>query len=331
MSRPRQRLLPFFLPMQGCPDHCVYCDQRSISGRSQPPDPEEVRRALDCFAPDSQAELAYYGGSFTCLPRQAQERWLDLAAPYIRRGVVGGVRISTRPDAVDGEVCAFLRRHGVTTVELGVQSFHDAVLERSGRSCRQADSRRACAAVREAGLRLGVQLMTGLPGDTPALSRDSLEQALELKAELLRFYPVLVLEGTELARRWRAGDYRPQSLREAVELTADLLERAEAAGATVQRMGLNPGPELEAALLAGPYHPAFGGLVREEVCFRRACALLEAAGAGAGPCRLRCASADLAQVVGQRRQGLLRLRERFPGLSVAVDPDLAPGELGAEV
>ena len=330
MTPPRQRLLPFFLPMLGCPDHCVYCDQRAISGAAAAPEPAQVRQVLDGFVPDPGAELAYYGGSFTCLPRRQQEDWLELAAPYIRDGVIGGIRVSTRPDAVDDGVCAFLRQHGVTTVELGVQSFHDAVLAQSGRSCRRAQSEQACRAVRRAGLRLGVQLMTGLPGDRPELARDSLRQALELGARLLRLYPTLVLKGTALAQLYAAGEYRPQSLREAVSLCADLLEQAEANGATVQRIGLNPGPELERNLIAGPYHPAFGGLVREEVCLRRACALLEEADGRERPCRLRCAVNDLPRVMGQKRAGWMILQARFPGLRITADPELSPGELRAE-
>ena len=263
--------------------------QRTISGKVSAPTAEEVRRALDEFAPDKEAELAYYGGSFTCLPKAQQEAWLALAAPYIERGVIGGVRVSTRPDAVDDEVCSFLRERGVTTVELGVQSFSDEVLEQSGRSCRREASVAACGAVQRAGLRLGVQLMTGLPGDSPKTARDSMEQALSLGAKLLRVYPTLVLEGTELARRYAEGSYRPQTLEEAVSLCADLLEMAEEVGAVIQRLGLNPGLELERSLIAGPYHPAFGGLVREEVCCRRASALLEAINAVARPCRLRYA------------------------------------------
>ena len=330
MSRPKQRLLPFFLPMLGCPHRCVFCDQRAISGKASAPTPEEVRRALDGFPPDMEAELAYYGGSFTCLPRPQQEAWLSLAAPYIEGGVIGGVRVSTRPDAVDDDICAFLREHGVTTVELGVQSFDDGVLRQSGRGCTGESAIAACAAVRRAGIRLGVQLMTGLPGDRPELALSSMEQALECGAELLRIYPTLVIEGTELARLYAAGKYAPQSLTEAVSLCADMLELAEATDVPVQRLGLNPGPELERSLIAGPYHPAFGGLVREEVCFRKAAALLEAAGAAEKPCRLLCAGNDLARLVGQKRAGLERLTARFPGVTVAVDPALEPGQMRAE-
>ena len=330
MSRPKQRLLPFFLPMLGCPHRCVYCDQRAISGQASAPGAEEVRRALDGFPPDSAAELAYYGGSFTCLPRFEQEAWLTLAAPYIERGVIGGVRISTRPDAVDDETCAFLRERGVTTVELGVQSFDDEVLRQSGRGCDGESARLACATVRRAGLRLGVQLMTGLPGDRPELALSSMEQALTAGAELLRIYPTLVIEGTELARLYAAGEYAPQSLEEAVSLCADMVELADKACVPVQRLGLNPGPELERSLIAGPYHPAFGGLVREEICFRKAAALLEAAGAAERPCRLLCAANDLARLIGQKRAGLTRLAARFPGLTVAADPTLAAGQMRTE-
>ena len=331
MSRPKQRLLPFFLPMLGCPDRCVYCDQRTISGQAHAPSPDEVRRALDAFAPDKEAELAYYGGSFTCLPKAQQEAWLKLAAPYIAAGVIGGVRVSTRPDAVDDRVCSFLRERGVTTVELGVQSFSDEVLEQSGRSCRRESSVKACQAVQRAGLRLGVQLMTGLPGDDPATARASMEQALALGARLLRVYPTLVLEGTELARRYGEGSYKPQTLEEAVSLCADLLEQAEQAGAVIQRLGLNPGPELERSLIAGPYHPAFGGLVREEVCRRRASALLEAVRAQERPCRLRYAKEDEALIYGQKRAGYEKLAQRFPSLVLSADPALAAGEMQAEV
>lgn len=330
MSRPKQRLLPFFLPMLGCPHRCVFCDQRAISGQASAPAAEEVRRALDSFPPDPEAELAYYGGSFTCLPQAQQEAWLKLAAPYIEGGVIGGVRVSTRPDAVDDDICAFLREHGVTTVELGVQSFDDGVLRQSGRGCTGESARDACAAVRRAGLRLGVQLMTGLPGDRPELDRSSMGQALAAGAELLRIYPTLVIEGTELARLYAAGKYAPQSLEEAVRLCADMLEMADKAGVPVQRLGLNPGPELERSLIAGPYHPAFGGLVREEVCFRKAAALLDAAGATERPCRLLCAENDLARLIGQKRAGLTRLAARFPGVTVGVDPALSHGQMRAE-
>lgn len=330
MSQPKQRLLPFFLPMLGCPHRCVYCDQWAVSGKASAPTADEVRRALDGFSPDPEAELAYYGGSFTCLPRREQEAWLRLTAPYIEGGVIGGVRISTRPDAVDDETCAFLRELGVTTVELGVQSFDDEVLRQSGRGCGGESARAACAAVRKAGIRLGVQLMTGLPGDRPELDRSSMKQALETGAQLLRIYPTLVIAGTELARLYAAGEYAPQSLEEAVCLCADMLEMAEAAGVPVQRLGLNPGPELERSLIAGPYHPAFGGLVREEVCFRKASALLEAAGAAERPCRLLCAENDLARLIGQKRAGLTRLSARFPGLTVAADPTLAAGQMRTE-
>ena len=331
MSAPRKRLLPFFLPMAGCPHICVYCDQRAVSGQGAAPSFDQVRCALAAFPGGEGAELAYYGGSFTCLPREEQAAWLDLAAPYIAAGRLGGVRVSTRPDAVDGESCRFLRERGVTTVELGLQSMDDGVLEASGRGCTARQNRAACLAVQQAGLTLGGQLMIGLPQDSPRLALDSLRQVLELGCRLLRIYPTLVLRDTDLARRLAAGSYAPLSLRQAVELCADMLDLAAEAGATVQRLGLPPSPQLEAGLVAGPYHPAFGGLVKEEVLQRKALALL----AGEqerlrGGAVLYCHQADLPLLFGQKKTGRERLERTCPGLRLQGDAALAPGELRLE-
>ncbi len=209
---PRQKLLPFFLPMSGCPHRCVYCDQWAITGQQQAPDPREVLAALEDFPGGPGAELAYYGGSFTCLPRETQAAYLSLARPPLPEGKLSGVRISTRPDAVDEETCRFLAAQGVTTVELGIQSFSDPVLRAAGRGYGAETAREACLRLRRWGFRLGIQLMTGLPGDTPRQCRDSLRQSLDLVPALLRFYPTLVLENTALARLYRAGAYQPQSL-----------------------------------------------------------------------------------------------------------------------
>lgn len=322
----KQSILPFFIPMQGCPALCVYCDQRAISGQNAAPAAAEILAALAAFPPDPTAELAFYGGSFTCLPEAEQLRYLQLAEDALAEGRIGGLRVSTRPDAVDAAVCAFLRRHHVVTVELGVQSFDDRVLAASGRGYTAEQALAGCAAVRAAGLRLGIQLMTGLPQQDAATARASLQQALAAGAALLRIYPTLVLRGTELAARYAAGCYQPQTLSEAVELCALLLAEALAAGVPVTRLGLNPSPELEAALLAGPYHPAFGALVREKLKQWQAEALLAGLDA-AEPAMLRFPRQDLPLVFGHQRQGMLALAKRWPQLALLPDDDLPAGEL----
>lgn len=326
MSAAKQKILPFFLPMRGCPAPCVYCDQYAISGAARPPELAEIAAALAAFAGGSRAELAYYGGSFTCLPRAEQAAYLEAARPAIADGRLAGVRVSTRPDSVDAETCAFLREHGVITVELGVQSFDDAVLAASGRGYTAAVALAGCDAVRQAGLTLGVQLMTGLPADSARLSRDSLRTALGAGASLLRVYPTLVLRGTPLATMYEAGGYRPQTLAEAVALAADLLAMALAAGVTMLRIGLHTSADVEAALVAGPYHPAFGGLVREELRARQVRALLAGCPQDQ-PAILRFCRAELPLVFGDGRRRLTALAAQYPLLALLPDAALPAGSL----
>jgi histone acetyltransferase (RNA polymerase elongator complex component) len=261
----KQSILPFFIPMEGCPHRCIYCDQVAISGQSASPTAREITAALATFKGGPEAEAAFYGGSFTCLPRERQRYYLEAAAPALQKKQIGGIRVSTRPDAVDAAVCAFLRDHGVRTVELGIQSFDDKVLRAAERGYAPQIAETAARTVKAAGLRLGVQLMTGLPEDTCEKDLRSVCASYELGAELLRIYPTLVLNHTRLADLYRKGAYAPQSLEAAVSCCRDMMIVATARGMNLIRVGINTSAEVEAALVAGPYHPAFGGLVKEAV------------------------------------------------------------------
>ena len=322
----KQRILPFFIPMEGCPYHCVYCDQVAISGHVASPSAEEITVALAAFPTDPQAEIALYGGSFTCLPRSRQLYYLQAAAPAIAAGRIGGIRISTRPDAVDAATCSFLQEAGVTTVELGVQSFNSKVLAAAGRGYQTQTAEKACLTVREAGLRLGVQLMTGLPEDTPRLAREAVLRSAELGAELLRIYPTLVLADTALAAWYQQGDYMPQSLAEAVSCCRDMAIAARAKGLTIIRMGINPSADVESALVAGPYHPAFGGLVLEAVKKAQIIDLL-ADYDTAKAATLYFPPVDLPLIWGHKRASLQQLTAAYPLLTLQSDTLLPRGSL----
>lgn len=322
----KQRIVPFFIPMEGCPHRCVYCDQVAISGHSRPPLAAEIAAALADLPPDPQAEAAFYGGSFTCLPLESQRSYLQAAAPALAAGRIGGLRISTRPDAVDSRVCDFLRGHGVTTVELGVQSFAPQVLAASGRGYPPEMAERACRAVRGAGLRLGVQLMTGLPQDTPQLDLEAVYRSADLGAQLLRIYPTLVLKHTPLAASYAVGDFQPQTLDEAVDCCREMAIAALAQGMTLIRIGINPAPEIAAALVAGPYHPAFGGLVREAMKKEQIADLLAAADRRT-PSTLFFPAGDEPLIWGHRRATMRQLAADYPCLSLQCDAALPRGAL----
>lgn len=326
----RPLLVPFFIPHLGCPHRCVFCDQEKVAGaRGVLPSAEELVARIEAYragAPGRDLEAAFYGGTFTALPLVDQEALLAPLKPLLACGLLASVRLSTRPDAVDGATALFLRERGVATVELGVQSMDPEVLALSGRGHGVAEVGLAVAALKEAAIAVGIQLMPGLPGDTPERSLATLRAALALRPSFLRIYPTLVIEGTELAERYRCGAYTPLALPDAVSLCKEMLVAAAGAGIPVIRMGLQPTAELErpGTLLAGPYHPAFGQLVACEVCFDVMCTLLEGVPPGSrvsfGAPRGR-----VSDLVGQKRGNLVRLAEHH-GIHATVHEDeaLAP-------
>ena len=259
----RTRLVPFFLPFAGCPGRCVFCDQQAQTGGG----PVALEQALDSLETLLARQagpfgLGFFGGTFTGLPPAWQDRFLELAARFRGAAGLAHVRVSTRPDRLDPETLARLRDRGVSMVELGVQSFDAGVLERSGRGYDGDTAALACAMVREAGLRLGIQLLPGLPGHDPSLWRADVARTLELRPDVVRIYPCVVMAGTELAGMHARGEYAPWPLDTAVRESAHAVLRFHQAGVRVIRLGLAGEPDMLARLVAGPWHPAFGNMVR---------------------------------------------------------------------
>lgn len=269
-------VIPIFIPHEGCSHRCLFCNQHTISGRSGPPvsgaDVEAtIRRWLEHTRPEKRigAEVAFFGGSFTGLSADRQAELLAAVHPYRVRGLVRSVRLSTRPDLVDRGRIDWLVERGVTTIELGVQSCDDEVLGRSNRGHTAADAIRASRLIGERGLRLGIQLMPGLPGENFRSLRQTTAEVIGLRPDFVRLYPALVLQGSGLERLYHQGGYRPLSLGRAVAWTAYLKKRFDDRGIGVVRMGLHPSEDLEQALVAGPYHPAFGHLVQARLMLHR--------------------------------------------------------------
>lgn len=330
-------IVPFFIAHQGCPHQCVFCNQLKISGGSETvPTPAELLDKIAAFrsyAKGRAMEAAFFGGTFTALPVSLQEQLLLPLQPLLAAGVLSSVRVSTRPDAVDHRTAEFLREMGVRTVELGVQSMDDDVLSRAGRGHTARDAETACRLLVTAGFGVGVQLMTGLPGDTAETALVTLRQTLALKPDFLRIYPTLVIAGTELERMYLRGEYLPLGLSEAVALCKVMLHRTLRASVPVVRIGLQPTDELQSggAVVAGPFHPAFRQLVEGELFFD----LLVSLSAGLPsrhPITLFCAPARLSDLAGQRRANILRFRREreIEVAAVKPDPRLSPMELRVE-
>lgn len=317
------QVFPVFLAQAGCPQQCIFCSRWQVAGGTEAAAPQAVAARLAAQLPASgEGEIAFYGGSFTALEPRLQEGYLAAAAPFLAAGRIAGLRVSTRPDAVDVVTARRLAAAGVRTVELGCQSFSDAVLAASGRGHDAAAAARAVAALRDAGLGVGLQLMPGLPGADGDEARASLATALALAPDFLRIYPTVVLAGSRLAEAWQQGAYRPLGLAAAVELCADLLLSCRRAGVPVIRLGLQGDAELDRGVLAGPYHPAFGQLVIARL-WRRA--LHRLALQGGGP--VDVPQRELSDAIGHRRSNLDFFADRRLPLAVHGDPDLPSGSL----
>ncbi len=256
--------IPIFVPHVGCPNNCAFCNQRSITGTASAPSLAEARETVEAYLSgggEGEKTIAFFGGSFTGIDIDVQRGYLSLAREYLDKGLVDGIRLSTRPDYIDEKRLGLLEEYGVTNIELGAQSMNDEVLLRAGRGHSADDVRRASELILKRGFVLGLQMMTGLPLDTPERAKYTAESFAALGAREVRIYPTLVMKNTALADMLERGEYRPQSVEEAVSLGAELYAFFKGRGIKVLRIGLSDSAELKENCLAGPYHPAMGELV----------------------------------------------------------------------
>ncbi|MGW8320273.1 MAG: elongator complex protein 3 [Thermodesulfobacteriota bacterium] len=323
-------IAPFFLAHVGCPHRCVFCNQHLIAETASPPSPMEVGEALKALwrsgnlQGGGRRQVAFYGGSFTGMALDRQEAYLDVCRPHVRRGWVDSIRISTRPDRVSERQLAFLAERNVRTVELGVQSLSDRVLHASRRGYTGKEARDAILRVRAMGLESGAQIMVGLPEDTGSESLETVEELAGLKPDFVRIYPLLVLRQTELAQGMRKGAYTPLGLEEAVSLCVRMLERFERVSIPVIRIGLQEqeGMGREGGdVLAGPYHPAFGHLVRSALFLKKVVASLPEKIPGESTVCLRIHPHDRSLLVGDRRQNLGKIQDVLEGREVRIEED----------
>lgn len=331
----RESIIPVFVPHLGCPNDCVFCNQRRISGSTVPATAETVREAVRNAASLDTAgrkrQLAFYGGSFTAIPRAEQESLLAAAKEYLDSGELDSVRLSTRPDAIDGEVIGRLLRCGVETVELGAQSMDDGVLRLSGRGHTAADVENASRQIKAAGLKLILQMMTGLPGDTDEKDIETAKKLIALRPDGVRIYPTVIVRDTALYDLWRCGRYTEHTVEDAVRVCAKLLPLFEEAGIPVIRLGLNPTEELSGGAAAGgAYHPALGELVRARIMLERAREAMRGVAPGSSVI-IHVAPSKLSQTIGQHRSNIDALLAESGAASIKVRPDENGDTLRLEV
>lgn len=307
-------IIPFFISHAGCPHQCVFCNQHDISGTSRPVTPKQIQHEITevlCRSRDRDrpVQVAFYGGSFTGLEVDEQKRLLAVVQPFLRSGEVEAIRLSTRPDCLDQERVQLLLDHGVSLVELGVQSLDATVLNASGRGHGAADVLHAFSLLKENGLQVGGQLMVGLPYDTSRRSIQTCQKLIDLRPDCVRIYPTVVMEKTALNRLYQARTFQPWSLARTVVVVAQMKAMFDAVHIPVIRMGLQAGDSLQDNMVAGPYHPAFGELVLSRLFYKKMRRLIfESLACADSKVRLICSSRDQSLFMGMKKENYKRLK-----------------------
>ncbi len=262
--------IPIFVPHRGCPHDCVFCNQRKITGVDETDDLSGIRETVESHLGSINSavgrdgayiEIAFFGGSFTAIDFSRQEELMKLAHEYLESGRIDAIRCSTRPDCINDEILDMLSRYGMSVIELGVQSTDDEVLRLSARGHTYDDVKKSAALIRAHGMKLGLQMMTGLPGDTAEKSVKTAADLISLAPDCVRIYPTLVVEDTKLNDMYEKGEYTPFTLEETVELCAKLVKMFERSHICIIRMGLQTTDNINENTVKGPYHAALRELV----------------------------------------------------------------------
>ena len=277
INKDNQYTIPIFIPHKGCPHACVFCNQRRISGTIKDTTVEDVdniiKEYLDYYLnTDKIIEIAFFGGSFTGIDLSLQEAYLKVAYKYIIDGKVDSIRLSTRPDYINDEILTLLTKYGVKTIELGVQSMNDEILDKAKRGHTRDDVINASNLIRQYGIRLGHQIMIGLPYSSINSEVYTIKECLKLEPEQLRIYPVYVIEDSELYDMYEAGEYKALEIGEAVDRCVAVIHECQKSNVQIIRLGLQSTNEITAknANIYGPVSDNFAeyvmaALIRERI------------------------------------------------------------------
>ncbi|MBR6917569.1 MAG: radical SAM protein, partial [Clostridia bacterium] len=309
--------IPVFIPHLGCPNKCVFCDQKVISG-TEFFDEENVRKIIEDHISTScgaELETAFFGGSFTGIDRELMVRLLNTAQKYVDDGAICGIRMSTRPDYIDEDIISILKNYTITQVELGIQSMSDKVLALSRRGHSADDTVRACELLVSNGFQVGGQMMVGLPGSTSADEIETARAICRLGCTSSRIYPTIVFADTELDRMYRKGEYSPLSTDEAARRAADCLEVFGENGVKCLRIGLCDSDNLHSGgkYSAGPNHPSMGEIVVSKLFYKKIKNALEKLGSieTGSTLVIECPKGAVSKVVGNKRENAKKLHDEF--------------------
>ena len=318
----KKYVIPVFVPHLGCPNDCVFCNQKSISGQKKNITKEDAKKIIDEFLEEikdreGEKEIAFFGGSFTAIEESKQEELLKLAYEYVKEGKVGSIRISTRPDYINKEILKRLKKYNVKTIELGVQSSNNYILQKAGRGHTFEDVKKASKLIRRKGFVLGHQMMIGLPESTRQDEIKTAKDLIKLKPKIVRIYPVLVIKGTQLEKDYESGEYTPLTVEQAVETAKDLLVLFNKKKINVIRIGLQNTNEItdpnskKSQVVAGPYHPAFRQLVESRLWYDNIANEIKKVNSNVTHIQIDVNPSDINNAVGHKRINIEKINDTY--------------------
>lgn len=313
MKNNRHFNISFFIPHLGCPYHCSFCNQNKISGTISPPSLEEVEKTLlkeynnSDLSKRKNTEIAFFGGSFTAIDKNLMESYLKLGYKFIKDYGFYGIRISTRPDCIDENILTLLKKYGVTSIELGVQSMEDEVLTKNFRGHSKKDVIYSSKLIKKFGFELGHQMMVGLYSQGQESVFKTAKEIAKLKPKTVRIYPVLVIKGTHLEKLYNNNEFSPLNVDEAASITKSLLLFFEKKKINVIRVGLHSEKSLVDSLVSGPYHPAFGEIVESKIYFDLLLKLLKSKKQGQYTFCIN--KSEYSKGIGHKKENIAKLKE----------------------
>ena len=312
------KIIPIFVPHVGCPNDCVFCNQKKITGKGTvvanskyvTEIVEECRKTID---EDTYTELAFFGGSFTAIDLRLQEELLGVAKHYKDMGVVDRIRCSTRPDAINTEILELQKKYGMDIIELGIQSLDDEVLKLSNRGHTRNDSINASKLIKKHGFTLGHQIMPGLPGSSREKDIKTCLESISMKPDIVRIYPTLTIKDTELVNMYERGNYKPLTLEEAIDISAFIYSQYAVNNINVIRIGLQNTESIneEEDVVAGPFHPAFRQLVEEKIYLSSIIQKLKGMNLNDRHIIITANYKLISFIAGQKKSNLIKLMEIF--------------------
>lgn len=319
--------ISIFVPHAGCKHKCSFCDQVSITEKTALPHANDVIAAAEQAKSElkdpKNAEIAFFGGSFTAIDTDYRRELLEAAYKYIDDGTFKGIRISTRPDYIDDNILNELKSYGVTSIELGAQSMDDEVLKMNLRGHTSHDVTKASSLIKEYGFELGLQMMTGLYGSSKKRDEYTAEKIAELSPDTVRIYPTVVFEHTLLAKKFLSGEYQPPGLDETVPLCAKLLLFFYNKNIPVIKLGLHAGDGVAGSSLAGAYHPALRELCEGEIYLNAALGVINSGNFNRdekGKILLHVAPRCTSKMAGQNGRNLKSLSNLGYACKIIEDP-----------